>query len=183
MDIEIARHRWTALHTFEGDGSALPDALRRLATATTAAEAEAAYEEFDNVVVIQGRLSQSATAVVSCLMHALVTAAPPARDEIVSLLALLANGYDDHVDIDMVGPVNLAEIRQEVAHGFTFFTELLETTGHASCVELIAVCGLTDPLLRERAVFVLETASRLPKPARHANVIANALAMVRKAMS
>jgi len=181
MEIEISRHDWRALRTFEGDGSHLPGALRRLAAARTTAEAGAAYWEIDNVVVIQGRLSQSASAVVCCLMSALATAAPPARDEIVSLIALIANGYDEHVDIDAVGPVRLAEIRQEVTRGFVFFAELLETTGHAACIELVAVCGLTDPLLRERAGYVLEAAARLPKPARFSQVLANALAMVRDA--
>lgn len=179
MEIEISRHDWSALSTFEGDGADLPDALRRLAAARTTAEARTACWEIDNVVVIQGRLSQSAAAVVSCLMHSLVTAAPPARDEIISLIASLASGYEDHVDIGLVGPVSLADIRQEVARGFVFFTELLESTGHAGCIELVAICGLTDPLLRERAAYVLEAASRLPKPARFSQVIANALAMVR----
>jgi len=183
MEIEISRHDWRALRTFEGDGSHLPDALRRLAAARTETEAGDAYWEIDNVVVIQGRLSQSATAVVCCLMQALATAPPPARDEIISLIALIANGYDDHVDVEMVGPVSLAEIRQEVARGFAFFVELLETTGHAACIELVAVCGLTDPLLRERAAHALDAASRLPKPAKFGNVIANALAMVRRATS
>jgi hypothetical protein len=174
MEVELARHDWDSLRTFAGNGSGLPNAIRALVRAQSRDEAEHAYRRLDNV--IQGRLSQSSSAVASCLVHGLFVATDVGRDFILDLLAEISGGYDDHVDEELVGPVSRQDCMREIARGFPLYCEVLEAGGNPSSIDLILMCGHADPQLRGRAAYVLGAALTNRAVAKYHQLIATSLA-------
>ena len=57
---ELSRHDWSGLRSFIGDASFVPNAIMALASARSETEAMNAYWRIDNVVMVDGRLSEFA---------------------------------------------------------------------------------------------------------------------------
>ena len=73
---EIGRHSWSLLREASGSANHIPDALRQLVSAKSAADADEAYWRLENHVVVQGQLFSSAEQVVQVLLATLVEDAP-----------------------------------------------------------------------------------------------------------
>lgn len=155
LEKEIAKHEWSSLHSFHGSSDDLPDAIRALVYAESIDEAEAAYWRLDNVTILQGRLSQSSAAVASSLTCGLHSASGPGRSYILDLLAQISGGYEDHVDIESVGPISRQICMEGIIAGFDTYCAILNSEGNSSCVDLVLMCGLFDLELRSKAVDTL----------------------------
>lgn len=161
VDAEIGRYDWSALKSFHGDASALPAAVKALVAAEEDEPAKRAYWRIDNVALIQGRLSECAAPVVSCLVAGLPQARGSGRAEILDLLATISGGYDDHVDVERVGPVSVADCVHRMIPALPLFVDELWRTGNASCVDLLLMCGIYAEGCRARVREILEAALRL----------------------
>jgi hypothetical protein len=97
VEIELARHEWSALRVM-GDRSAdIPERLRDLLRAADGGEADRCYWRLENTVVVQGSLFQAAPAVVDVVMAALASGelSAPARVASIELLYQLVRGESD----------------------------------------------------------------------------------------
>jgi hypothetical protein len=86
-ECEIDRHPWQQLRSIRGVATDVPLALKRLLAADSSNEADAAYWQLENVVVVQGQLYESAAAVVSVVLAALLEPRPSYVE--ISLIELL----------------------------------------------------------------------------------------------
>jgi hypothetical protein len=84
---ELQRHPWDALREASGTARNVPQALRKLFAARSPDEAEKAYWQLENHVVVQGQLFESAEHVVPVLLAALLDELP--RHVRISVLELL----------------------------------------------------------------------------------------------
>ncbi|UOX90827.1 hypothetical protein MUY14_09435 [Amycolatopsis sp. FBCC-B4732] len=64
MEIELARHNWAELRIF-ADSATLPDAVRALVAAKDQKSAKAAYWRIDDVVLLDGCLTEAAPVVAT----------------------------------------------------------------------------------------------------------------------
>ncbi|WP_344284550.1 hypothetical protein [Streptomyces hebeiensis] len=164
---------WAALRCFAGSAAGLPAAVRDLLSAATGATAEEAYWRIDGVALVQGRLSESCTAVCAELVSGLPGATEHGRRQ--ALDPQISGGYEEHVDSAVVGPVSYAACMREIVRGFPLYRERVETDLDASCVDLILMCGLADDGLRGEAVRVLERALDAASDGDVRELIANSL--------
>jgi len=164
VEAEIARHDWGSLRNYAGRSEFLPAAVRRLCSATSAEDARFAFEAVDAATVVQGRLSQAAVAVASCLAYSLrhADAQAPAVPRILLMLSIIAAGTDEWADRDGVGPLDVSACMEHVLTGFSRYCELLESSDDVevvlSSIDLVCMCGTDDPALREPARTALRAA-------------------------
>lgn len=174
MEIELSRHDWLELRCFAASAAGLRDAVRDLVYADSREAASAAVARINNVTIVQGRLSQSSVAVAACLVQGLSVAVGPAREAIVDLLAEISGGYDDHVDLALVGPISYQDCIQEISLAFPVYCELVEL-GNPSAIDLVLMCGLNVLGLRARAEFVLAAASGIQGLGQHRDLLLDSL--------
>ena len=117
MDVVLAlieAVNWKPLSTIDGDAADVPHRLRKLIFATAAPEADAAYWELDNHVIVQGRMFGAAPFVVAPLSVALFSGAlgTPARLAVLNLLTEIAlgHGHEDESDPDEIVRLARAEL-------------------------------------------------------------------------
>ena len=161
LTAELARHDWTAFRTFLGDASRLPAAITALAVAESDEQAQAAYWRIDNVVAVDGRLSEAVTPVTSCLLVAMDLAPPRGRKSIIDLLDVIATGYEEHVDNEVVGRPPVRTCVEMMAGRLDTFIEELYASGNPSCVDILLMCGLHVEDVRPEVHRVLERALSL----------------------
>ncbi|WP_147457008.1 hypothetical protein [Micromonospora pisi] len=150
LSVELAKHDWTAFRTFTGDASRVPVAIVTLASAESDEQAAAGYWRIDNVVVVDGRLSEAVKPVTSCLLVAMDLAPPPGRKSILDLLSVIATGYEEHVDNQVVGEVSVRTCVEMMASRLNAFIEELLASGNASCVDILLMCAVhVDGVLNE----------------------------------
>ncbi|SBT53109.1 hypothetical protein [Micromonospora auratinigra] len=142
LSAELARHDWTAYRTFTGDGSKLPAAILALAAAESDEQALAGYWRLDNVLAVDGRLSEAAVPVTSCLLVAMDLAPPPGRKSILDLLNVIASGYEEHIDNEVVGRASVRTCVEMMAARRDVFVEELFASGNASCVDILLMCAV-----------------------------------------
>ncbi|NBH08282.1 hypothetical protein [Amycolatopsis sp. SID8362] len=178
MEIELARHNWAGLRSF-ADSATLPDAVRALVAANDTESAKAAYWRIDNVALLDGCLTEAATAVAASVVQALSRLSEPSLAYALELLAQISGGYVHKPSEQGLGPVSVEECVHEVSLAFPFFCELLEVSGVsqicASCVDLITSCGRYERTLTERARYVLSGALDLPGLQSHRELILDSL--------
>jgi len=175
---EIGRHQWSRLRSFAGDASRLPAAIEALVFAESDEDAKAAYWRIDNVALVQGRLSESALPVTSCLLVGLPFARGKGRAHIFDLLATIAGGHDEHVDTEIVGAVSVRECVRLMARSLSTFVEEVEQ-GDPSCVDILLMCAIYEPALREQVNEVFEEALKNPACAPIADLIENSIVDLR----
>lgn len=91
--VELNRHPWEDLREIAGSAGNVRGSLRRMLTAATPTDAEKAYWELENHVVVQGQLFESAERVVPVLLAALLDESPPhVRISILELLFQIVSG-------------------------------------------------------------------------------------------
>lgn len=90
---------------FRGQFVRVSAVIRALVDAGTVEESEREYWLIDNATLVQGRLSQSSAAVAAVPLCGLKNSSGWSRICILDLLAEIADGCDDHVDVMLVGPV------------------------------------------------------------------------------
>ncbi|MFI9455915.1 hypothetical protein [Amycolatopsis sp. NPDC052450] len=79
--------RWVSLRTASGDGRNLPQVFRSLASATSLAEAESAYWNIDNEVIVQGEIYEAAEAALEIALSMSSTVPPgPVRKCLAELI-------------------------------------------------------------------------------------------------
>ncbi|WP_158716079.1 hypothetical protein [Streptomyces sp. NRRL B-24720] len=154
LTAELEKYDWPALHSFVGGAARLPESIKLLVSAKTEEEAEIAERGIENIALIQGRLSECATPLTSCLVVGLDLAEGRGRGRIFDLLATIAGGYDDHVDIDSVGPVSVRDCVRRMADKLGLYAKELKENGNASCVDILLMCGVYDETVRD---FVSDT--------------------------
>lgn len=176
LRLEIQRHDWSHLRSFRGDASTLPAAIEALVLAESGDEAREAYWRIDNVAMVQGRLSESAASLTSCLLAGLPLAGGAARPYVFDLLAVIAGGYDDHVDSNAVGPVSAKECVWQMAMHLPVFVDELLQRGNPSCVDILLMCAVYDPSLRDQVEAVFRKAMQIPACSRICSLIENSLA-------
>jgi hypothetical protein len=176
LTAELDRYDWRQFKSFVGDGSSLPSALLALVSAESAEVAKQAYWRIDNVAMVQGRLSQSAEPLSGCLVKGLFVATPPARRYLFDLLATIAGGYEDHVDISEVGPVSIARCIEPMVQSLDVFESELSEKGDPSCVDILLMCALNNSTLKERVRSDLERALASPLSVSIRSLIQNSLA-------
>ncbi|MEV5350563.1 hypothetical protein [Streptomyces achromogenes] len=149
LTAELEKYDWPALRSFVGGAASLPASIRSLVSAKSEEEAEIAERGIENIALIQGRLSECVTSLTSCLVVGLDVAEGRGRDRIFDLLATIAGGYDDHVDIDFVGPVSVRDCVRRMADKIDLYAEELKENGNASCVDILLMCGVYDETVRD----------------------------------
>lgn len=172
---ELERYDWRRLKSFVGDASSIPAAILDLVSAPSPEVAKHAYWRIDNVAIVQGRLSQSAEPLSRCLVRGLPVATPDARRYVIDLLATIAGGYDDHVDINEVGPVSIAACIEPMIESLDLFERELSDNGDPSCVDILLMCGLHDSDIRERVRSDFRRALDNPLSAPIQDLIQNSL--------
>jgi hypothetical protein len=173
---EIERHDWSTVKSFLGDASMLPSAIQALVFAHSDDDARAAYWRIDNVAIIQGRLSGSVAPLTSCLLVGLPIATEFSRAYVFDLLAVIAGGYDDHVDSATVGPISAKDCVRQMAQQLPVFVDELIHRGNSSCVDILLMCAIYDRTLREQVAGAFLEALQSPACARIADLIENSLA-------
>jgi hypothetical protein len=139
---ELARHDWTAFRTFLGDASGVPAAIAALEASESRERAMAAYWRLDNVVAVDGRLSEAVEPVTSCLLVAMDSALEPGRKSILDLLDVVATGYEEHVDNQIVGRASVQTCVEMMAGRLNVFINEMNSSGNASCVDILLMCAV-----------------------------------------
>lgn len=165
LSVELARHDWTTFRTFTGDASRVPAAIAALTSAESEEQAEAAYWRIDNVIAVDGRLSEAVEPVTSCLLVAMDLAPPPGRSSILDLLDVIATGYEEHIDNGVVGRASVRTCVEMMANSLNSFIEELFASGDPSCADILLMCahhvdGVLDEV-REALVSALSLRSCL----------------------
>jgi hypothetical protein len=173
---EIGRHDWSKVKSFLGDGSMLPNAIQALVFARSDEQARAAYWNIDNVAIVQGRLSESVVPLTSCLLAGLPVANEFSRPYVLDLLAVIATGYDDHVDSDRVGPISVRDCVREMALQLPIFVDETLQRCNPSCVDILLMCATYDGTVRGRVSAVFQEALQSPACASIRDLISNSLA-------
>ncbi|KAB1916005.1 hypothetical protein [Micromonospora sp. AMSO31t] len=176
LRLEIARHNWSLLRSFRGDASTLPAAVEALVCAGSDDKAREAYWRIDNVAMVQGRLSESVVPLTSCLLAGLPLAGEAARPYVFDLLAVIAGGHGDHVDSSVVGPVSAKECVRQMAECLPVFVDELFRRGNSSCVDILLMCAVFDPRLRNRVEAVFRSALQEPTCGPISDLIESSLA-------
>jgi hypothetical protein len=162
VEVEFARHDWPSLRNYLGRPDILHPAVRGLCSASSAEEARHAFEVVDSATVLQGRLAQAATAVASCLTHALCSASDAALTRILLMLSIIGAGTDEWAERDGVGPADKVACMAHVMLGFPFYCEVLESTSQVEtklpAIDLVCMCGTDNPHLTEAAIAALRAA-------------------------
>lgn len=118
---------WAAARSMLGGSAFVPESLARLLRAESDEEAEAAYWELDNRVVVQGQLFDAARLLVGPLVSALQTRlAPSARRQVVDLLVEIALGTPDQSELLLGNEELAAQCRREIERGLWCFYGLLD---------------------------------------------------------
>jgi hypothetical protein len=154
---EVERFDWAALKA-SGSAVGVPAAIQRLTEAQDQSTAEAAYWAIDNTVVVQGALYEAALPAVSCLLAALQRSTPTGRPYILELLAQICGGTPIVWDQESARSLE-EDCLEELGRGVSTFFDLLEHgTSDERChaVDLLTICCLNDPSLRQRCLWYLE---------------------------
>jgi hypothetical protein len=134
-----------------------------------------AAERIEAVTSIDGLLCEAAVPVASCLVHCLWHCPTHSEDLILRILSDISGAVVSEDDPDLYGKVSVAEALYEVALGFTAYAEILETgeniNSRTACIDLILMCGLSSPGLRQRSIFFLQNALELDGLAERRRVI------------
>lgn len=133
---------WTTLRAMAPDGAGhIPHAVRSLVSARSVAEADSAYWQLDNQVVVQGQLFEAAAPLVPVLLAALTGHLEPvARVRFADLLVEITCGGPDESE-STLGNSDLGRVcRRAAGTGIWLFYKML--LGH-------------DAALRERALQII----------------------------
>lgn len=152
---------WGSLRAM-GRADAVPDAVRRLVESESDRDADAAFWQLVNNVVVQGQLFEAALPLVPILLAALAgPLAPPARVRVVDLLAEIASGRPDESE-RVAGNAGLGRAcRAEAAEGLWLVYSLL-LSGDARLREhAVQIVYATNPD-RDRVVEVLDEVAHDP---------------------
>ena len=159
--IELERYDWTGQRPPFGDLASLPVGIERLVTATTRAEAKAAYYEyFDNDLIIQGNMFAPAVDLVPALCAALTEdLAPPARYWVLYLLREIVMAEARHEEAE-AGHFDLPERAQAHARAalWLFYHELC----HGFAQWAADILEHVEPDRARLAHFMARAKHRLP---------------------
>jgi hypothetical protein len=166
MEFELARRNWPTLSSPYSDAATLPGAIRDLCTASDREAAALAVHRINRVLPTHEKLSQASVATASALVHGLWYCDETVIDIALGLLSDIASGFEEDESGDGDCSANHLQCLQEISLGFSAYVEILETSSNmdarTACIDLITACGLAVAHLTERAIFFLESASRLP---------------------
>lgn len=175
VELELGRHAWTSLQGAHGEAGPLENALRELAEVGSREAAESAANRIERVVFAQGLLCEASGALAAGLVHCLWHRSEWSEDLILGLLSDISAGTVDESDPEVFGPVSRELCMAEICLGFPAYVEILETGSNtdsrAACIDLILMCGLSNPALRGRSIFFLENALRLDALTGHRDVL------------
>jgi hypothetical protein len=179
VEVELSRYDWGGLRSFAGDSTMLAPELRKLAVATTREYAELAFRRIEGATLDLGRLSESSTAVASCLVHALWKCSDEAEGYILELLSLIAGAEDDFPENESLGQVSHTECMRSVELGFPVYCEVLERSVDESrivaAIDLVSLCGVSNISLRPAARYALEMAKTRDPSSKHTELIENSI--------
>jgi hypothetical protein len=154
---EAERYDWARLRA-QGSAAEVPLALDALQKARTNEEAERAYWQIDNTVVVQGALHEAAIATAACGVVALAGALPPGRAFILELLGQLVRGEASQDEVQAGGGQIRERCVAEIRAGLGIYVDLLERGDDEErgwCADLIGICAQADALLKDRALWHL----------------------------
>lgn len=172
---EIARYNWGVLRA-SGSAQNIPAAITALLGAATEAEADRAYWQIDNTVVVQGALFEAAVPTAACLAVGLSLCSEAGRGRVLELLLQLCAG-EDALEEAQQGGAGLAH--QCVGHVILALAQLcsiLETGNDEErpyCVDLLGLCARQEPSLRSRVRWYLEQYQQAAPPAQVAELTAS----------
>lgn len=161
LTAELDKYEWSILRSFVGGAAGLPKSIRMLVLARSEEEAEIAERGIENVALVQGRLSECVPPLTSCLVTGLDFAEGSGLSRILDLLATIAGGYDDHVDIESVGPVSVRDCVRRMEGKIDFYVKGLKESGNPSCVDILLMCGIYDESVRGYVSDVFHSALEL----------------------
>jgi hypothetical protein len=165
VELELRRHAWDSLQGAYGEARGLELAIRELGQAVDRDMAALAAERIEAVTFIDGLLSEAAVPVASCLVHCLWHCPRQSEDLILGILSDISGAVVGEDEPGLYGKVSVAEALHEVALGFSAYVEILETgediNSRSACIDLILMCGLSNPRLRQRSIFFLQNALEL----------------------
>lgn len=145
---------WRKIRSLPGSSEYVPEAVNRLMSARTEEEAEEAYWQLDNRVVVQGQLFEAAKWIVAPLMISLPRLISPCvRIRVVNLLVEISLSQPD-VSEEKSGNAALAsDCLQELRRGLWILYSLLDD---ASPSVRVGVLDLLDnvELDRDRLVAI-----------------------------
>jgi hypothetical protein len=152
---ESERYDWSRLAAVGGrTADDVPRALEDLRAAVTDEAASEAYWRIDNVVVVQGRVLQSAAPTAACAVTLVASAASVfSRTRLLELLEQLSGADSVEGDPGIRGAI-IAEIRR----GFAMYAGLIEygtTLEQELCAELLVECARGEPALKIRVEHYL----------------------------
>ncbi|MGW1407483.1 hypothetical protein [Streptomyces sp. NPDC002403] len=161
LTAELDKYDWRVLRSFVGGAARLPESIRLLVSAKSEEEVEIAELGIENIALVQGRLSECVPPLTSCLVVGLDLAEGRGLSRIFDLLATIAGGYDDHVDIDSVGPVSVRDCVRRMAEKLDLYVKELRENGNPSCVDILLMCGVYDEAARGYVSDVFRSALEL----------------------
>jgi len=113
--LELNNHDWGSLQAIVGPADYVPAAMEGLLACTHPDDIEQYYWKIENHVVVQGQLFESATALVSVLLAALVDSPyRHVRITVLDLLFQIVNGGSHQAEVER-GLPNLGDICREEA--------------------------------------------------------------------
>lgn len=158
MTWEAERYNWSRLRA-AGSASGVPKALVSLQSATSEQEAQEAYWNIDNTVVLQGSLYEAALPATACAVGILPRCTAVARPWCLELLVQLGSGQPDPSEL-VAGNTNLRELCiHELCRGVAIYFDLLENGNDIErgwCVDLLGLCARVDSSLKSRFKWNLE---------------------------
>jgi hypothetical protein len=165
---EIHRYEWASVEALV-DASRVPTALQRLMEAETEAQANAAYWQIDNNVVVQTALYPAALPTIKCLTTMLPVCPPVARRFILELMEQIGGGKgfgteespmptDESPGESEQYRLLRQQCQRELLYSVGAFLSYLERgtpQEQILCIYLLATCALRDRSLKEQVVWHL----------------------------
>ena len=151
------RYDWANLKGAGKAPTGVPLALEMLRTAASEKDADDAYWQIDNTVVVQGALYESALPTAACIVTMLATCTPVSRIRVLELLDQISGATAEPGQERLV-----AQINDEVIRGFGVYAGLLQhgtDMERELCVELALSCAQGERILRDRVRFYLQRLS------------------------
>ena len=155
---EEHRYNWSRLRA-QGTATGVPQAMAALQAASSQEEADRAYWQIDNTVVVQGALYEAAVPTARCLVTILPRCTAVARPQILELLGQLAMGKPDPSEVELGNGDLQSCCIVEISRGVAIYFDLLENGSddeRALCVDLLHMCCREDGSLRPRTKWYFE---------------------------
>ncbi|MET8153116.1 hypothetical protein ACIBSW_23400 [Actinoplanes sp. NPDC049668] len=182
VEDEIARFEWSRIRTYIGFAEMVPDVLRGLIAAPDAAEASRLRDRLERILLWEGNNPcEGCAPVANVLVAALPEMTPAGHTAALDILAVIAAAEAGWPARELIGTVDLDEIRRAVAGGFEHYLAVLgrdpwPVSDLYSCIALMDALAFHDRSLVPAAVAALEAVRTGGRASGLADAIENTLA-------